>query len=81
MEVLWISRFEAFFFFLAIYTGFLLRFELAGTNVSIAGTKVGVGGEKPLPLGGRGGLPQKMLEFLRPQGAFWAISGQFGFLF
>ena len=35
----------------------------------------------PLPLGGLGALPPKMLEFLRPQGAFWAISGQFGFLF
>ena len=23
----------------------------------------------------------RILEFLRPQGAFWAISDQFGFLF
>ena len=33
------------------------------------------------PPGGSGGPPQKMLEFLRRQGVFWAISGQFGFLF
>ena len=63
-----------------------IRFEVAGTNVSIAGTKDGGSakwGEVPPPPGGGGvgSLPQKILEFLRPQGAFWAISGQFGFLF
>ena len=74
------------------HSGFLLRFEVAGTNVSIAGTKDGGRatifarsakweGGRSLPLGGLRGLPLKMLEFLRPQGAFWAISGQLGFLF
>ena len=72
-------------------SGFLLRFEVPGTNVLIAGTKDGVTaaifacsakweGGAPPP-GGSGGPPQKMLEFLRRQGVFWAISGQFGFLF
>ena len=72
------------------YSGFLLRFEVPGTNVLIAGTKDGVTaaifawsakweGSAPPP-GGSGGPPQKMLEFLRRQGVFWAISGQFGFL-
>ena len=74
-----------------IKSGFLLRFEVPGTNVLIAGTKDGVTaaifacsakweGGAPPP-GGSGGPPQKMLEFLRHQGVFWAISGQFGFLF
>ena len=61
-------------------SGFLLRFEVAGTNVSIARTKDG-GRARSAKWEGGCPLPQKMLEFLRPQGAFWAISGQFGFLF
>ena len=61
-------------------SGFLLRFEVPGTNVLIAGTKDGgtaaifacsakwEGGAPPP--GGSGGPPQKMLEFLRRQGVF-----------
>ena len=38
-------------------------------------------GVAPLPLGGSGGPPPENFRILRPQDAFWANSGQFGFLF